>query len=102
MPRSITLAPAAQGDLIGIRQWLLQRGAGRIAQAKQHAIDAALRELARFPCPYRIGDHPGIRERLVAGHTILYRVSPDTGDNATAGDVFVLRVFGAGQSRDHL
>lgn len=36
------------------------------------------------------------------GHRVIYRVSPDTGSNSTAGDVQVLRVFGPGQSRDRL
>jgi hypothetical protein len=36
------------------------------------------------------------------GHRVIYRVQPDTGLNATAGDVLVLRVFGPGQSRADL
>ena len=31
------------------------------------------------------------------GHRVIYRVDPDSGSNATAGDVLVLRVFGPGQ-----
>jgi len=27
------------------------------------------------------------------GYRVVYRVTPDTGNNATAGDVLVLRVF---------
>ena len=91
------MAPAARRDLIGIRESLLQRGSGRIAQAKQRAIEAALKGIGPISVPLQ-----NRCERLVASHTILYRVSPDAGDNATAGDVFVLRVFGAGQSRDRL
>jgi hypothetical protein len=33
------------------------------------------------------------------GYRALYRVVHDMGDNATAGDVLVLRVFGPGQDR---
>ena len=33
------------------------------------------------------------------GHRIVYVVDPDTGRNADAGDVTVLRVFGPGQLR---
>lgn len=33
------------------------------------------------------------------GYRILYEVDPDTGDNATAGDVRVLRVFGPHMDR---
>jgi hypothetical protein len=32
----------------------------------------------------------------------MYQVHPDTGGDETAGDVRVLRVFGAGQSRGPL
>lgn len=85
-----------------MRQWLLQPGSGPTAQRKLRAIEIAVRELVRFPCRHAIGSHAGIRERYVQGHTIAYRVSPDTGDNRTAGDVIVLRVFGPGQSRDRL
>ena len=35
-------------------------------------------------------------------HRVIYRVQPDTGLSATAGDVLVLRVFGPGQSRADL
>ncbi len=33
---------------------------------------------------------------------MVYRVDPDTGDNETAGDVLILRIFGPGQSRERL
>jgi hypothetical protein len=33
------------------------------------------------------------------GHRIIYFVDPDTGRNADAGGVTVLRVFGPGQLR---
>jgi hypothetical protein len=36
------------------------------------------------------------------GYRALYRVSPDTGRDETAGDVRVLRVFGPGQDRGTL
>jgi hypothetical protein len=36
------------------------------------------------------------------GYRALYDVFPDTGRDETAGDVIVLRVYGPGQSRDHL
>jgi hypothetical protein len=49
-----------------------------------------------------MGDHPGRREMSCEGHRVVYRVDPDTGSNATAGDVLVLRVFGPGQDRTKL
>jgi hypothetical protein len=33
------------------------------------------------------------------GHCVVYVVDPDAGENADAGDVTVLRVFGPGQLR---
>ena len=33
------------------------------------------------------------------GASRIYRVDPDSGSNATAGNVTVLRVFGPGQDR---
>ena len=41
----------------------------------------------------------GSRERVIEGHTVVYAVDPDTNDSRTAGDVYVLRVFGPGQDR---
>jgi hypothetical protein len=44
-----------------------------------------------------------MREIPVAGgYRVIYVVKPDTGDNATAGDVEVLRVFGPRQERTRL
>ncbi len=34
---------------------------------------------------------------VVARHSVIYRVAPDTGRDETAGDVLVLRVIGPGQ-----
>jgi plasmid stabilization system protein ParE len=97
--RSIRLSPAAEEDLQAIRAWLDQPGSGPRARARRRAIAQAIRDLVRHPSRYPVGDHQGVRERPVAGHRVLYCVMPDTGDNATAGDVLVLRVFGPGQSR---
>ena len=66
------------------------------------AITAALRRLQSVPCLYAKGDHPGTREAPVEGHRVIYRVDRDTGRSETAGDVFVLRIFGPGQSRERL
>ncbi len=43
-----------------------------------------------------------MRQMIVERHVVVYRVAPDTGDNRTAGDVLVVRVFGPGQQRDRL
>lgn len=85
-------------DLGTIRAWLLQPGSGRAARRRLRAIDSGIRGLVLHPCRHPIGEH-GFRELHVAGHTILYRLLPDTGADATAGDVEVLRAFGPGQDR---
>jgi hypothetical protein len=51
-----------------------------------------LRRLQRAPCLHAHDERPATREAPVEGHRIVYRVTPDTGSNATAGDVLVLRV----------
>jgi plasmid stabilization system protein ParE len=102
MSRRLIVARAARRDLAGIARWLRQPGSGRIARRKLAAIERAVLDLADDPCRFVFGTHPGVRERYVAGHVILYRLSADTGDSRTAGDVIVLRVFGPGQSRDFL
>jgi hypothetical protein len=50
-----------------------------------------------MPCAYpvRVGR---LRVAVAERHRIVYSVNPDTGDNATAGDVEVLRIYGPGQS----
>ena len=40
-----------------------------------------------------------MRERPVEGYRVAYEVRPDTGEDRTAGDVTVLRVWGPGQDR---
>jgi hypothetical protein len=67
------------------------------------ATRAAINRLRQHPCLYPVGQHPGVRELPCdGGYRLLYEVRPDTGRDETAGDVRVLRVFGPGQSRDHL
>ena len=66
-------------------------------------IRAAIKRLKQDPCLYPVGDRPGIREMpSEAGHRVFYKVVPDTGRSATAGDGYILRVFGPGQSREPL
>ena len=62
-------------------------------------ILAAIGGLRRYPYAGRVGDEPGTRELVVEAHVAVYELRPDTGDSATAGDVYVLRVFGPGQDR---
>jgi plasmid stabilization system protein ParE len=87
-------------DLEGILRWQTQPGAGAAAIRRLSAIRAAIRRLQRTPCVYPVGDQPGVREMPCVGHRVVYKVDPDTGSSRTAGDVTVLRVYGAAQARD--
>jgi plasmid stabilization system protein ParE len=65
-------------------------------------IRSAVKELRQYPCKWPEGEHPGVRECPVEGYMIMYEVHPDTGDDRTAGDVEILRVFGPHQLRGRL
>ena len=71
-----------------------------MARRKLEALVDAIEDLRDHPCRFPLGPHPGVRERLCAGGwRAIYRVVPDSGSDATAGDVQVLRVYGPGQDR---
>jgi plasmid stabilization system protein ParE len=99
LTRGLIYAPRALRDLDSIRLWFHQTGAGPRGRRSYGKIRAAIERLTGFPCLYSVGDHPGWREMSCEGHRVIYRVEPDTGQSATAGDVLVLRVFGPGQNR---
>ena len=100
MPRRLLYSRLAADDLAEIRLWHPQPGAGDAARRRLQAILAALANLPTTPCRYRRSDYPGTRRMTVEHHVVIYRVDPDTGDNETAGDVQVLRVFGPGQQQE--
>lgn len=103
MPRTLVFAPRARDDLEALRRWLAQPGSGRTARRRMRAIRTAINRLREHPCLYPVGQHPGVRELPCdGGCRVLYEVRPDTGSDATAGDIRVLRVFGPGQSRNRL
>lgn len=103
MPRKLDLAPKAAADIDGIRRWLTQPGAGQAARRRLAVIRASISRLRLHPCRYPVCEHPGVRELPCdGGYRVLYEVLPDTGPDATAGDVWVLRVFGPGQLRERL
>ena len=102
MPRNLTISLAAAGDLETARKRFKQPGAGEAAAKRLKHIRSAIRELRQNPCTWHEGEHPGVRERPVEGHMIMYEVAPDTDDNRTAGDVEIIRVFGPHQLRDRL
>jgi len=103
VPRRLRYTDKALADLDAIRGWLTQPGAGQAARRKLMAVRASIRRLRQHPCLYPIGQYPDVRELPCdGGYRALYRVTPDTESNATAGDVQVLRVFGPGQDRSTL
>lgn len=78
----------------------MQPGLGPAAWHKLDAILAAIENFRDYPCRSPLGAHRGVRERQCAGdYRALYRVRPDIGSDATAGDVTVPRVFGPDQDR---
>lgn len=103
MARRLIYAEEARDDFEAVRDWLTQPGSGPVARRKLAAIRADIRRLQQQPCLWPVGDHPGIRVMPAAGgYHVFYKVIPDTGRNETAGDVFVLRVYGPGQDRRRL
>ena len=99
MARRVSLSDQAAVDLNAIYRWQSQPGSGAAAKRRLQAIRDTIERLRHHPCLYALGDQPGTREVSSEGHRIVYVVDPDTGRNADAGDVTVLRVFGPGQSR---
>jgi plasmid stabilization system protein ParE len=102
VPRHLRLTDDAEADLLTMRRWNTQPGAGPMAKKRVDAILNAIERLRDQPCLYPKGRKPGTRVLVCRGHCVVYTVNPDTDSSATAGDVLVLRVLGPGQSRDGL
>jgi plasmid stabilization system protein ParE len=99
----LSFTDTALADLNAARRWLTQPGSGTRARRRLAAIWSSIEDLREHPCRYPASQHPGVRELPCdGGYRALYQVHPDTGRDETCGDVRVLRVFGPGQSRDHL
>ncbi|MGH7073519.1 MAG: type II toxin-antitoxin system RelE/ParE family toxin [Stellaceae bacterium] len=99
MPRRIFYTAAAVDDIERMRRWYGQPGAGPTAKQRARRIVAAIRRLRVDPVMWPRGEVAGTRERIVEGYAVIYTVDPDTNDRRTAGDVYVLRVYGPGQDR---
>lgn len=98
--RHVFLTPRAERNLSEIREWLSQPGSGRAAKNRLLGLLQAIMGIRDFPCLHRPGINPGTREMLHRGYRVIYELRPDTGSNATAGDVHVLAIFGPGQEVD--
>ncbi|MFL5198485.1 MAG: type II toxin-antitoxin system RelE/ParE family toxin [Microvirga sp.] len=102
MARQVIISQNAARDMRSVREWLKQPGAGPKATRRLAQIRSAIRTLRHSPMQWPAGAHAAAREFTVAGYRVIYAVKPDTGENATAGDVEVLRVFGPYQDRSRL
>ncbi len=99
MARKLEYSILSLLDLAQMRRWLSQPGAGPRAKARAGEIAKAARDLRGDPVQWPKGDVPGTRQRIVRDYTIVYAIDPDTDDRLTAGDVYILRVYGPGQKR---
>jgi plasmid stabilization system protein ParE len=92
------LTDPALDDLNDARLWLHQAGAGEKAHKRYRRLTRAIRGLGTHPVRYRRDpDNPAQRIANIGRYRIMYEVTPDTGDNKTAGDVTVLAVLGPGE-----
>jgi hypothetical protein len=99
MARKLEVSATALRDIEQMRSWLSQPGTGPRAKERRRRIQNAIRELTQDPVRWSIGVNPGTRERIVEEYVIVYMVSPDTNDRRTAGDVYIVRLYGPGQER---
>jgi plasmid stabilization system protein ParE len=97
----LILADPARDDLSRVRDHLTHRSAGPRATRRLHSLEAAITQLLAHPCRWPLSrHHQGVRKRSVeGGFVIIYEVSPDTGHDATAGDVIILAVIFPGEER---
>ena len=93
---SVFFSARARRDLNAAQRWLTQPGSGLKARLKVVRIGRALTELQFRPDRWSVGDHPGVRQRVVQGHVIVYRI------DETAMQVRIIRVFGPFQDRSAL
>ncbi len=98
MPRKVFVSRDADNALADARDWFEQFGSGPAAWRKWRALRDAPDALLAFPYRGRPSrDFKGCRQLIVSGYRIIYEIHPDTGDRATAGDVYILAIFGPGQ-----
>ena len=100
MGREVRVTNQAARDLACIAE--RQRAIGSVEQAQSalRTINRAIRNLVFTPLgsPWRA--EIGARERLAAGHMIIYDVEPAAGTGPCAGDVTVLHIFDPALDRD--
>jgi plasmid stabilization system protein ParE len=100
MLRRVRVSAEAASDLRHIKAWFKQAGAGPAASSRLDRLIGQMTLLAQHPCSPKRVDASGVRQLVSERHRLMFRVSPDTGDNTTAVDVFIIRIFGRGQIDD--
>ncbi len=99
MPRQVSVAPAALQALRAARRWLCRPGAGAAGKARWRALRDAPRSLQDHPYLGVVSEQDdSLRQLVVSSHRLIYQIYRDTGDDATAGDVRILEVFGPGRN----
>lgn len=99
MSRELVVSPRAEADIVAAADRFFAYG-GQTPQALRRFQDLieAIEALATAPVTFRTSSKfTGVRERVVSDCTIYFRVLPDTGESATAGDVRILHVRLPGQ-----
>ncbi|WP_132095579.1 hypothetical protein [Caulobacter sp. BK020] len=99
MARELVVSPRAEADIVAAAdRFFAYAGATPQALKRQEALIEAIRGLVHAPVTFRASlRFDGVRERIVSGCTIYFEVTPDTGENATAGNVLVLHIKLPGQ-----
>ncbi|KRA66195.1 hypothetical protein ASD79_02625 [Caulobacter sp. Root655] len=99
MVRELVVSPRAEGDIVAAAdRFFAYDGPTPQALRRLQDLVEAIEDLINAPVRFRTSaKFAGVRERIVSGCTIYFRVLPDTADNATAGDVRVLHVKLPGQ-----
>ncbi len=98
MARRVTTTPDALEALRQARAWLTQRGSGANGRARWEALRDSRKRLRTYPyIGTPIEGHPKRYQLVVSEYRVIYRIDPDTGESATAGDLRVLAVFGPGR-----
>ncbi|MBO9706781.1 MAG: hypothetical protein J7521_01100 [Caulobacter sp.] len=99
MARELVVSPRAEADIVAAAdRFLAYAGPTPQALKRQEALVEAIRDLIHAPVTFRTSPRfAGVRERIVSGCTIYFAVTPDTGENETAGDVLVLHIRLPGQ-----
>lgn len=97
MPRKLVVALEAGRGLDDARKRFTQPGSGPAAKDKLQTFRVAARKIWASPCAYPASpDHTGCRYLICEGYLFLYEVDPDTGSNASAGDMTIPAVFPPG------